>query len=176
MHMKISPNKLQSMKTTFHGIVPGMSAVQLGRVVLDVVFVSKGNYHKEKITFEVVDFDSPFHAIFGHPAYAKSMARPYCIYNKLKISGPNGFITIDRNLKKAAKCKLGGSTIAQLAINRKKLAEICKEVVMKDMTPTKRLAGEPAVQFESAQDTKRIALEKGDDSKMASIGVHLSDK
>jgi hypothetical protein len=50
------------------------------------------------------------------------------------------------------------------------------EVDMKDMTPTKRPAGEPAVQFESAQDTKWITLEQGDSSKTASIGAHLSDK
>ena len=61
---------------------------------MDVVFDSKDNYRKEKCTFEVVDFDSPFHALFGRPAYAKFMARPCYIYSKLKIPGPKGVITI----------------------------------------------------------------------------------
>jgi hypothetical protein len=89
---------------------------------------------------------------------------------------PKGVITIDCNNKKAAECELGGSTIAQVEVNRKELAEIIKEVDAKDMTPTKRPTGEPAMQFEAAQDTKRIALENGDSSKAAIIGAHLSHK
>jgi hypothetical protein len=94
----------------------------------------------------------------------------------LKLPGPQGVITVECNRKKAAECELEGSTIAQLAVNRKELAEIIKEVDTKDMTPTKRPAGELAVLFEVAQDTKRITLEKGDSSKTAIIGAHLSDK
>jgi hypothetical protein len=124
----------------------------------------------------VVDFDNPFHAIFGWLAYAKFMAWPCYIYSKLKIPGPKGVITIDCNSKKAAECELGGSSIAQLTINRKKLAEMIKEVDVKDMMPTKRPASEPVVQFEAAQDTKRITLEKGDSSKADIIGSHLSNK
>jgi hypothetical protein len=174
--MKIPEKRLQLSKTTFHGIMQGTSAVPLGRVALDIVFGSKGNFRKEKLTFEVVDFNSSFHAIFERPAYAKFIARPCYIYSKLKLPGPKGVITVDCNSKKAAECKLGGSMIAQLAVNRKELAEIMKEVDTKDMTPAKWLAGKPTVQFEAAQDTKRIAMEKGDSSKAAVIGAHLSDK
>jgi hypothetical protein len=84
--------------------------------------------------------DSPYHAIFGHPAYARFMARPCYIYNKLKIPGPKGVISVDCDQKKATECELEGSMIAQLAINKKELAKICKEVDTKDMTPIKQLA------------------------------------
>jgi hypothetical protein len=60
----------------------------------------------------VVDFESPFHAIFGRPAYAKFMAWQCYIYSKLKLPGLKGIITVDCNGKKAAECELGGSTIA----------------------------------------------------------------
>jgi hypothetical protein len=105
--MKIPVNKLHSTETTFHGIMPGMSAVPLGRVTLDIVFDSKGNYRKEKMTFEVVNFDIPYHAIFGRPAYAKFMARPCYIYSKLKMPGPKGVITIDCNQKKVVSANSG---------------------------------------------------------------------
>jgi hypothetical protein len=174
--MKLPAKRLQASKTKFHRIIPGTSAVPLGRISLDVVFGSKDNYRKEKCTFEVIDFDSPFHALFGRPAYAKFMARPCYIYSKLKIPGPKGVITISCNGQKAAECELGGSAISQLAVNRRELAEMIKEVDKTDMTPTKRPAKESDVQFEAAQDTKRIALEKGDSSKEAIIGANLSAK
>ena len=38
------------------------------------------NSRSETLTFEVVKIQSPYHALFGRPAYAKFMARPYYIY------------------------------------------------------------------------------------------------
>jgi hypothetical protein len=143
---------------------------------LDVVFGSRDNYRKEKCVFEVVNFDSPFHALFGRPAYSSFLARPCYVYGKLKMPGPKGVITVCCNTKKAAECELGGSAISQLAANRKELAELIKAVDTTDMTPAKRPAKESDVQFEVARDTKKISLEKGDSSKEAIIGTGLSSK
>jgi hypothetical protein len=73
------------------------------------------------------------------------MARLCYIYNKLKIPVPKGVVTVDCNSKKAADYELGGSAIAQLAVNRKELGEMIKEVDVKDMAPTKQPASEPIV-------------------------------
>jgi hypothetical protein len=43
-------------------------------VVLGVTFGMNDNYRIEYIKFEVVDFDSSYHAILGRPALAKFMA------------------------------------------------------------------------------------------------------
>ena len=80
-----------------HGIIPGKKAESLGQITLDVIFSDEKNFRKEKLTFEVVDFHSAYHAILGRPAYARFMAQPFYVYLKLKMPGPRGVITITRN-------------------------------------------------------------------------------
>ena len=48
----------------------------LGRIDLLVCFSTPSNYRKEVLTFEVVGFKGTYHAILGHPCYAKFMAIP----------------------------------------------------------------------------------------------------
>ena len=90
----------------------GKKADSLGQITLDVVFGDSKNYRKEKLTFEVVDFQSAYHAILGRPAYARFMARPCYVYLRLKMPGPRGVITISGNRKKAEECFQKGSKIA----------------------------------------------------------------
>ena len=91
--------QLRPTNVKFHGIVPGRSASSLGEITLEVTFGNKGNYRTEEISFEVVPFDSAYHAIFGRPAFAKFLARPCYLYNKMKLPGPNGVITVEENSK-----------------------------------------------------------------------------
>lgn len=58
--------------------------------MLPVTFGSLDNYRTEFIKFEVADFDSSYHAIFGRPVLAKFMAVPHYPYLLLKMLGPNG--------------------------------------------------------------------------------------
>ena len=91
--MGIPMSKLSESNMRFHGIIPGKKAKSLGQITLDVVFGEK-NFHKEKLMFEVVDFQSAYHAILGIPAYARFMARPWYVYLKMKMPGPRGVITV----------------------------------------------------------------------------------
>ena len=50
---------------SFHGVIPGKKAESLGQIALDVVFGDSKHFRKEKLTFEVVDFQSAYHAILG---------------------------------------------------------------------------------------------------------------
>ncbi|KAI5013213.1 hypothetical protein ZWY2020_028167 [Hordeum vulgare] len=102
--MGIPMSKLSESSMQFHGVVPGRKAKSLGQIALDVVFGSDKNFRKEKLTFEVVDFQSAYHAILGHPAYARFMARPCYVYLKLKMPGPKGVITITGNRQRAEEC------------------------------------------------------------------------
>ena len=72
--MGIPMSKLSESNMSFHGVIPGKKAESLGQIALDVVFGDSKNYRKEKLTFEVVDFQSVYHAILGRPAYARFMA------------------------------------------------------------------------------------------------------
>ena len=66
----------------------------LGQIDLPITFRDQLNYRIETLTFEVVGFPRTFHAILGHPCYAKFMAVPNYTYLKLKMSGPRGVITV----------------------------------------------------------------------------------
>jgi hypothetical protein len=49
--------------------------------------------------FEVVDLGSPYHALLGRPAFAMFMASTHIAYLNMKMSGPNGIVTITGNYK-----------------------------------------------------------------------------
>ena len=73
----------------------------LGQITLPVTFGTPSNYRTEFIKFEVVDFDSSYHAILGRPALAKFMAIPHYPYLLLKMPGPNGDFSLRSDLKRA---------------------------------------------------------------------------
>ena len=47
----------------FHGVIPGLQAVPLGKVDLPMTFVGQANYYTETLTFEIADFTDTYHAI-----------------------------------------------------------------------------------------------------------------
>ena len=77
----------------FYGIVPGMAAMPLGQITLPVMFGNPNNFRTEFIKFEVANFESSYHAIFGRPALDKFMAVPHYPYLFLKMPGPNGVLS-----------------------------------------------------------------------------------
>ncbi|KAK1612597.1 hypothetical protein QYE76_036270 [Lolium multiflorum] len=89
--MNLTKEQLKHSTTEFHGVVPVKGKFPFR---LPVAFGDINNFREEKITFEVVPFKSSYHVIFGMPTYHKFHARACYIYNKLKIPGPNGMITV----------------------------------------------------------------------------------
>ena len=66
----------------------------LGTITLSITFGDQVHYRKETLFFEVIDFESPYHAILRRPYYAKFRAIPTYTYIKLKMPGPHGVITV----------------------------------------------------------------------------------
>nr|ADB85300.1 putative retrotransposon protein [Phyllostachys edulis] len=58
----------------------------------------------EKISFDVVDFDTAYNAIIGQPALAKFLMATHYGYQCLKMPGPKGVITIHYDKKMAYTC------------------------------------------------------------------------
>jgi hypothetical protein len=75
-----------------------------GSTYLSVCFGTPANFRKETLTFEVVGFHGTYHAILRRPCYAQFMAVPNYTYLKLKISGPNGVITVGPSYEHAYEC------------------------------------------------------------------------
>ena len=71
-------------------MVPGKSAYPVGKIDLEVAFGDDHDSRSEVLTFEVVKIKSPYHALFGQPAYAKFMAMPCYVYLQLKMPGHKG--------------------------------------------------------------------------------------
>ena len=90
----IKQRQLQPSRTVFHGIVPGLSCSPIGKIQIDVLFGDKDHFRRESVWFEVVDLESPYHALLGRPALAKFMAVTHHGYNVLKMPGNRDIITI----------------------------------------------------------------------------------
>jgi hypothetical protein len=63
--MSISLENMKPTNCSFHGIVPGSANHPLGKIELDVCFGDSGNYRREKLEFEVMDWPSQYHAFLG---------------------------------------------------------------------------------------------------------------
>jgi hypothetical protein len=73
----------------------------LGQITLPVTFGTPNNFWTEFIKFEVADFESSYHAIFGRLALAKFMSVPHYPYLLLKMPGPNGVLFFQGDLKRS---------------------------------------------------------------------------
>nr|CAB3502309.1 unnamed protein product [Digitaria exilis] len=65
--MGFDTSKLQPVDSPFYSIVPGKAAIPLGQITLPVTFCTASKYRTEYIKFEVTDFETSYHAIFGRP-------------------------------------------------------------------------------------------------------------
>src|ERR1041384_7194149 len=169
--MNIPMSKLSKSYLEFHGIIPGKKAHSLGMIALNVVFGTPSNFRKEKITFEVVDFPSAYHALLGRPAYAKFMAIPCYVYLKLKMPGPSGVIIVSGNYKQAEELLQKGSLIADQQMVEVELAELKKTVDTAELLQPKKSSS-----FESAGETKRVRIHPSDEDKFTNIATDLDPK
>ena len=153
--------------------MPGKRARPLGRIDLPVCFGTPSNYLKEILTFEVVGFKGTYHAILGRPCYTKFMAIPNYTYLKLKMSGPNGVITIDSTFSHAYTCDREHYELATAVINSAELPELGNSA-----TPTvpdcNGLTSSSA--FRPLEETKVIGIDYTNPTKTVRIGTQLPAK
>jgi hypothetical protein len=102
--LEIDLSTIRAGAAPFHGIVPGKRVLPLGQLDLPVCLGTPSNFCRETLTFEVVGFRGTYHAVLGRPCYAKFMAVPNYTYLKLKMSGPNGVITVGSMYRHTYEC------------------------------------------------------------------------
>jgi hypothetical protein len=102
--LQIDLSSIRAGAAPFHGIIPRKRVQPLGHLDLPVCFGTPSNFRKETLTFEVVGFRGTYHAVLERPCYAKFMAVPNYTYLKLKMSGPNGVITVGSTYRYAYEC------------------------------------------------------------------------
>jgi hypothetical protein len=74
---------------------------------MPVTFGTSKNYRTKFLRFEVARFDCGYNAIIDSPGLAKFMAIPHYSYMILKMSGPQGIITMRADFQGAAECFRG---------------------------------------------------------------------
>jgi hypothetical protein len=156
----------------FHGIVPGKRVLPLGQLDLPVYFRTPSNFRKETLTFEVVGFRGTYHAVLGRPCYAKFMVIPNYTYLKLKMSGPNGTITIRSMYRHAYECDVECVEYAEaIAESEALIADL--DCLSKEAPDAKRHASN----FEPAEAVKSVSLDPSNDAgKKVRIGSELDPK
>jgi hypothetical protein len=92
--MEFDFSKMTACDEPFYGVVHRKAAYPIGRVCLLVTFGIEENFRTEYLTFEVADFRSSYHAIFGRLMLAKFMAIPHHTYLIIKMPAPNRILSI----------------------------------------------------------------------------------
>jgi hypothetical protein len=170
--LEIDLSTIRAGAAPFHGIIPGKRVLPLGQLDLPVCFGTPSNFRRETLTFEVVGFRGTYHAVLGRLCYAKFIAVPNYTYLKLKMSGPNGVITVGSTYRHAYECDMECVEYAEaLAESEALIADL--ECLSKEVPDAKRHAGN----FELAEAVKSVPLDPSNDTcKQVRIGSELDPK
>jgi hypothetical protein len=170
--LQIDLSTIRAGAAPFHGIIPGKRVQPLRQLDLLLCFGTPSNFRKETLTFEVVGFRGTYHAVLGRPCYAKIMVVPNYTYLMLKMSGPNGVITVGSTYRHAYECDVECVEYAEaLAESEVLIADL--ECLSKEVPDVKRHAGN----FEPAEVVKSVPLDPSNDAcKQVQIGSELDPK
>ena len=103
--MEIDPSRISQSNTTFEGVIPGVEARCRGSLVLEVTFGSPDNFRSKELLFTIAPLQSGYHALLGRMTFARFNAVPHYAYLKLKMPGPRGVITVNRNTECSLRTK-----------------------------------------------------------------------
>jgi hypothetical protein len=169
--MNISLEWLQPTDCSFHGIVPGSVNHSLGKIKLDVCFGDSGNFRREKLEFEVMDWPSQYHAILERPAFARFMVVPHYAYLTLKIPGPKGVITVKGSFEVSDIRDKEFNRMAQTFGMTAEYARLKGENDHNVLPDVGRSLPDQA--FDGTQDSKKVRIHPTDAAKTTSIAVNL---
>ncbi|KAK1694005.1 hypothetical protein QYE76_010702 [Lolium multiflorum] len=174
----ITENMLQPTHTTFHGIVPGLSCAPIGKVRVDVSFGGRDNCRVENIEFEVVDLDSPYHALLGRPALAAFMASTHTAYLKMKMPAPRGPLTVVGNYKVSMETASAGSNLAESLViaEEKKRMQTAVALAQSSKLSLAAMSGNLASPaFKPTNETKDIVLDPAPRAHRSYRGSELAE-
>jgi hypothetical protein len=103
--MEFDFSKMTACDEPFYGVVPSKAAYPIDHVCLPVTFGTEENFCTEYLMFEVADFHSSYHAIFGRPMLAKFMAILHHTYLIMKMPAPNGILSVLGDIMVSYNCE-----------------------------------------------------------------------
>jgi hypothetical protein len=175
--MEFDFSKMTACDEPFYGVVPGKVAYPIGRVCLPVTFGTEENFRTEYLTFEVADFRSSYHAIFGRPMLAKFMAIPHHTYLIMKMSAPNGILFVLEEIMVSYNCK---STTVELskdsAIKAATTVMVAQAAKIDQTTLQVPKQKRTSTALDPSPAIKKVCLGLPDATKEVVIGADLNPK
>jgi hypothetical protein len=124
----------------------------------------------EELTFRIVPFRSGYHALLGREAFIKFHDVPHYGYMKLKMSGPNGVITVTSNPERALRAENKTASLAleslAEAFAAEELTVLQTTVNSDDIILDKRST---STSFKRADEIVKFQVHPIDPNKTASI-------
>ncbi|XP_014661321.1 uncharacterized protein LOC106804539 [Setaria italica] len=149
----------------------------LKRVVLPITFSTLDNYRTEHLTFEIANFKTSYHAIFGRPMLARFMAIPNHTYLVMKMPAPKGVFPMFGDIETFYNCDIEVVQLVETlkySINAIMMLIESKNI---DQNQLKIPEIEPTpLALQPDQQVKKISLDLEDPSKTALIGARLFPK
>jgi hypothetical protein len=175
--MEFDFTKMTACDEPFYGVVPGKAAYPIGRVCLPVTFGMEENFRTEYLTFEVADFRSSYHAIFGRPMLTKFMAIPHHTYLIMKMPTPNGILFVLGDIMVFYNCE---STTAELskdsAIKAATTVMVSQAAEIDQITLQVPKQKRTSTALDPSPAVKKVCLGLPDASKEVVIGADLDPK
>jgi hypothetical protein len=127
--------------------------------------------------FEVADFKISYNAFLGRPALTKFMTIPHYAYLVLKMSGPNGVISIKGDVKHAYDCDRESCKMADMLLASTELQELKKPFVESHTDPIMSEAKTSKLSIQPENTLSKIVpLSLDESSKVAHVRNNLDPK
>jgi hypothetical protein len=166
---------LTESDTPFFDIVLTEGEYPLRHIYMPLTFGTSENYRTEFLRFEVARFDCGYNAIIGRPGLAEFMAIPHYSYMILKMSGPQGIITMRADFQGAAECFRGAIQAALTAWPPTAPPAQAYTKSEEGLTiPTNE--AQAVTSIRPTEETKRINLGFTNERKTTIISSSLDDK
>ena len=107
------------------------------------------------------------------------MASTHMPYLKMKMSGPEGVITIVGDYRKSLECASDGSKLAEamvIATEKKRIAEVVALAQSVKLEEPASSAPQSGVAFQAARESKRVRIDEADSEHTVIIGAGLEEK
>jgi hypothetical protein len=175
--MEFDFNKMTACNEPFYGVVPGKAAYPIGRVCLPVTFGTEEDFRTEYFTFEVADFHSSYHSIFGRPMLAKFMAIPHHTYLIMKMPAPNGILSILGDIMVSYNCESATIELSKDSAIKVAATVMVAQAAKIDQT-TLQLPEQKCTStaLDPSPAVKKVCLGLPDASKEVVIGADLDPK
>jgi hypothetical protein len=175
--MEFDFSKMTACDEPFYGVVPDKAAYPIGRVCLPVTFGMEENFRMEYQTFEAADFRSSYHAIFGRPMLAKFMAIPHHTYLIMKMSAPNGILSVIGDIMVSYNCESATVELSKdSAIKVAAMVMVTQTAKIDQTTLQVPEQKRTSTALDPSPAIKKVCLGLPDASKEVVIGADLDPK